>query len=251
MPMSRLRCLFCEHVNPAAAKFCNECGSPLHLRPCLACNAVDARSAANCYKCGAPLPPPTPVVEEAEAETVEPAPPRSVFAVTEATPVRERATSPDTNEPTIMRAAGGVPRTPTPEWTTAFAPADDVHVPQPPASPAESPARASFATLRAAADRSEEAKRPQRASLWALVAVVAAIAVVAATLQSNRTEGPRVGNDAAAATEAPAASVVPTPLPRPAAPASAAGEPGPASDPAPAGCPAAVAALNLCGRTGR
>src|SRR5215471_9532148 len=32
-----LLCRFCDHYNPAGAKFCNDCGSPLHLKPCEQC----------------------------------------------------------------------------------------------------------------------------------------------------------------------------------------------------------------------
>ena len=48
-----LRCLFCNHRNPASAKYCNECASPLHLQPCNECGAIDNRTAITCYKCGA------------------------------------------------------------------------------------------------------------------------------------------------------------------------------------------------------
>jgi hypothetical protein len=46
------QCLFCDHVNPAAAKFCNECGEPLHLKPCKQCEAINDRAARTCYQCG-------------------------------------------------------------------------------------------------------------------------------------------------------------------------------------------------------
>ena len=46
-------CAFCDHRNPAGAKFCNECASPLHLKPCSKCDAVNHQTATNCYKCGA------------------------------------------------------------------------------------------------------------------------------------------------------------------------------------------------------
>ena len=42
--------------NPAGAKFCNECGSPLHLKPCNQCDAVNHQAATNCYKCGEECP---------------------------------------------------------------------------------------------------------------------------------------------------------------------------------------------------
>ena len=48
-------CPFCAHTNPAGAKFCNECGAPLHLRPCNRCEAVNNQVDKNCYKCGIAL----------------------------------------------------------------------------------------------------------------------------------------------------------------------------------------------------
>ena len=54
MPISE--CLFCDHPNPASAKFCNECGSPLHLKPCKQCDAINAAASNACYKCGALFP---------------------------------------------------------------------------------------------------------------------------------------------------------------------------------------------------
>lgn len=56
--MPLLQCLFCNHVNPGAASFCNECGSQLDLQPCGQCGAVDSRHAKSCYKCGTPFPVP-------------------------------------------------------------------------------------------------------------------------------------------------------------------------------------------------
>ena len=54
--MSLFRCRFCEHDNPAGARFCNECGSPLYLRPCVQCEAVNDGAAPQCFQCGAALP---------------------------------------------------------------------------------------------------------------------------------------------------------------------------------------------------
>ena len=48
-----LQCLFCQHLNPADAVFCDDCGGQLNLQPCDRCGAVDSRTATNCYKCGA------------------------------------------------------------------------------------------------------------------------------------------------------------------------------------------------------
>jgi hypothetical protein len=50
------QCPFCNHANPAGAKYCNDCGSPLHLKPCNHCEAINDEVASNCYKCGAEFP---------------------------------------------------------------------------------------------------------------------------------------------------------------------------------------------------
>ncbi len=46
------QCHFCDHINPTAAKYCNECGSPLHLKPCKQCEAINDGAAKTCYNCG-------------------------------------------------------------------------------------------------------------------------------------------------------------------------------------------------------
>ena len=46
------KCLFCDHTNPADAKYCNECGSPLHLQLCKQCEAINDAAAKICHKCG-------------------------------------------------------------------------------------------------------------------------------------------------------------------------------------------------------
>ena len=53
MTSTPLQCLFCQHLNPADASFCNNCASQLNLKPCAQCSAVDNQSATHCYKCGA------------------------------------------------------------------------------------------------------------------------------------------------------------------------------------------------------
>ena len=64
-------CPFCEHHNPAGAYFCNDCGSPQHLKPCNHCDAVNDLATTNCYKCGALFitPGATPVVPAADPTT--------------------------------------------------------------------------------------------------------------------------------------------------------------------------------------
>ena len=54
--MSLFHCRFCDHDNPSGARFCNECGSPLYLKPCPQCEAVNETAASQCYQCGAALP---------------------------------------------------------------------------------------------------------------------------------------------------------------------------------------------------
>jgi hypothetical protein len=52
--MPPVSCSFCDHKNPAGSKYCNECGSPLHLMPCR-CGAVNNVTDTHCYRCGAAL----------------------------------------------------------------------------------------------------------------------------------------------------------------------------------------------------
>ena len=52
---SPLQCLFCNHLNPGGATFCNDCGSQLQLQQCDLCGSINKRSAKICYKCGAPF----------------------------------------------------------------------------------------------------------------------------------------------------------------------------------------------------
>jgi hypothetical protein len=48
-----LPCPFCDATNPPQARFCNACGSRLHLKLCEQCQAVNDQEVANCYQCGA------------------------------------------------------------------------------------------------------------------------------------------------------------------------------------------------------
>jgi hypothetical protein len=50
-----LVCPACDHANPAGARFCNECGVPVHLRPCPQCEAINDGSALQCHRCAALL----------------------------------------------------------------------------------------------------------------------------------------------------------------------------------------------------
>jgi hypothetical protein len=46
-------CAFCDHRNPAGAKYCNDCAASLQLKPCHQCDAVNHQTATECPKCGA------------------------------------------------------------------------------------------------------------------------------------------------------------------------------------------------------
>ena len=50
--MPSVNCSFCDHANPADAKFCNECGAGLGLRPCAQCEAINDVAATFCHQCG-------------------------------------------------------------------------------------------------------------------------------------------------------------------------------------------------------
>ena len=50
--MLSLCCSFCQHANLAGAKYCNECGGALRLKPCAHCDAINALDAAQCHHCG-------------------------------------------------------------------------------------------------------------------------------------------------------------------------------------------------------
>ena len=58
--LSLHHCLFCKHLNPAGATFCNECGTQLSLQPCNYCGAVNDRAARNCQQCHLELTLPAP-----------------------------------------------------------------------------------------------------------------------------------------------------------------------------------------------
>jgi hypothetical protein len=70
-----LQCLFCNHLNPAGASFCNDCGSQLHLQPCDHCGAINKRTAKHCYKCSAGFTlPPAPASVQIPAPELRSAP---------------------------------------------------------------------------------------------------------------------------------------------------------------------------------
>jgi len=119
------QCLSCNHVNPADAKFCNECGSLLRVKLCSQCEALNDRAAKTCFKCGmefatpairperAPDPPPSSARNAAAASAADgerlpfrldfldelPKPPRFATEPTAA------AAAPIASEPSLADAA--------------------------------------------------------------------------------------------------------------------------------------------------
>ena len=56
--MLATKCSFCQHENTPGARFCAECGSPMHLKVCPnpQCGKVSDVSAERCESCGQPFP---------------------------------------------------------------------------------------------------------------------------------------------------------------------------------------------------
>ncbi|HWR86810.1 MAG TPA: zinc ribbon domain-containing protein, partial [Acidiferrobacterales bacterium] len=57
-------CPFCDGINPSDARFCNACGSPMHLKPCKQCGAVSELAELRCGVCGREFALPTEIVDE-------------------------------------------------------------------------------------------------------------------------------------------------------------------------------------------
>ena len=49
--MALTQCNYCDHGNPADAKYCNACGATLTLAPCPHCGAVNEVTSTHCYQC--------------------------------------------------------------------------------------------------------------------------------------------------------------------------------------------------------
>jgi hypothetical protein len=68
-------CAFCGHRNPAGARFCNDCASPLELKPCKQCDGVNDHAATSCHHCGEAYPVPAGTPERTGALlSADPAP---------------------------------------------------------------------------------------------------------------------------------------------------------------------------------
>ena len=188
------QCIFCAHVNPAGAKFCNDCGSPLHLKPCRQCDAINDRGARRCYNCGIADPvaePPTepaPKVVATEATAGSAAPTDVRIAAVPATQQISGALF-DDNGTMVARESDAVVAAPQPSTVDG-----DVDLASPEIAPEP---------------RATEQPRRFR---WPMAGVLSAAVVAAVGVYVYRTElfsqQPR---EAPHATQAPAAPTAPIP----------------------------------------
>ncbi len=177
--MPSLRCLFCNHLNLAGARFCNECGSPLHLQPCSQCGAIDNRTARNCYKCGAEFP-----VHVVSGPAVAPAP--SILdneatdrALRDAGVIIERKSGPESaaQTPSVVQPASQ------PEVAEVREEVDEANGPEPahlepaPTNSVLEPQQVEEPVPSDSVAATTHSRRPWRIALSALMIAAAAIAV--------------------------------------------------------------------------
>jgi hypothetical protein len=106
--MSSICCSFCNHANPCDAKYCNECGNTLGLRPCDVCDAVNDLNATRCHVCDATL-------GETSAKDPTADPCSAVWSVTSATDTTDADASAAVLNSTSNEDASTFERTPTPD----------------------------------------------------------------------------------------------------------------------------------------
>ena len=123
-----LQCLFCNHLNRVGARFCNDCGSQMHLQPCDRCGAPNKRSAKSCFKCGSgfTLPAAAPDLDAAPEFLVDqPADPalNEATVATEHTPVHPDAApvppEPQPADETVAAETGATATRPRRNWRVA------------------------------------------------------------------------------------------------------------------------------------
>jgi hypothetical protein len=215
--MFATKCSFCQHDNTPGARFCADCGSPLHLQVCASCGKVSDVTAKACEFCQAVFP----IQELSPAEVTPPD-----------LAGRSRPTAVDTSRPQRMNAlplvivaivAGGLPLL----WFSRD------RIPMPKAWQTKAPDTIPAQPLTAAKPAPTPIKSP-------VAAVVPAAPVVAAPPTVAPPVPPPVVTPAPAVTAAVATEPKPAPVP-------AAVPPKPTKPAPPAEkCTEAVAALGLC-----
>lgn len=95
-------CSFCQHENRPGARFCAECGSPLHLKVCQECGKVSDVTSLKCESCGVIFP---------EIDMVSPSPSASPAIPATTAPPPQSAAPKNNLWPLIAVAAvaGGLP----------------------------------------------------------------------------------------------------------------------------------------------
>ncbi len=121
-----LDCPVCDHANPAGARYCNNCGAPVHLIACPRCDAVNDPESGFCYKCHASLAGRTSAEREPQPVAPEPLPRDTaddandgVLMAEPARPELESATilGPDDAHPVLVQRTSIVERAATSEVT--------------------------------------------------------------------------------------------------------------------------------------
>ena len=196
--MPTFRCLFCQHANPASAKFCNECGSGLHLQPCERCDAINDRDAPQCHHCGVAL---AAAPSEPLREALEPAAvPTLVDEVTlpKSAVSAEQRTSVDRAFEVLERDLATLDRThaagragDAPAWAVATQPHEH----------AAASGEGELAAVRLQPFWRLRASRPRVRSLAAMAAVGVVVAVAVAGYLHTSPQAPNAGTAATTTTE--------------------------------------------------
>jgi hypothetical protein len=196
--MPTFRCLFCQHANPASAKFCNECGSGLHLQPCERCDAINDRNAPQCHHCGVALAaaPSEPAREASEPAAVptlvdEVTLPKSAVSAEQLTSVDRAFEVLERDLATLDRTRAAGRAGDAPAWAVATQPHEH----------AATGGEGELAAVRLQPFWRLRASRPRARSLATIAAAGVVVAVAVAGYLHTLPQGPTPGTVAATTTQ--------------------------------------------------
>jgi hypothetical protein len=196
--MPTFRCLFCQHANPASAKFCNECGSGLHLQPCERCDAINDRNAPQCHHCGVALAaaPSEPAREASEPAAVptlvdEVTLPKSAVSAVQLTSVDRAFEVLERDLATLDRTRAAGRAGDAPAWAVATQPHEH----------AATGGEGELAAVRLQPFWRLRASRPRARSLATIAAAGVVVAVAVAGYLHTLPQGPTPGTVAATTTQ--------------------------------------------------
>ncbi|MGE5738244.1 MAG: double zinc ribbon domain-containing protein [Betaproteobacteria bacterium] len=196
--MPTFRCLFCQHANPASAKFCNECGSGLHLQPCERCDAINDRNAPQCHHCGVALAaaPSEPAREASEPAAVptlvdEVTLPKSAVSAEQLTSVDRAFEVLERDLATLDRTRAAGRAGDAPAWAVATQPHEH----------AATGGEGELAAVRLQPFWRLRASRPRARSLATMAAAGVVVAVAVAGYLHTLPQGPTPGTVAATTTQ--------------------------------------------------